>query len=178
MVTATGDLVATFDGQEVETKSDLIIPPSNTANQGQISVQFNVIAEGLTRDIPFEAVWTKNADSYDRIETDNSASSSVRLNSDLQLRFLLNSEAWNEPNVPPLKTGETYIYSIDVIADVGEGEETFDCVDRSTNDILIRRGLMPSTQRMQTETSTPSVVVCRCRTQEKSNLPSRHMALE
>jgi len=140
MVTATGDLVATFDGQEVETKSDLIIPPSNTANQGQISVQFNVIAEGLTRDIPFEAVWTKNADSYDRIATDNSASSSVRLNSDLQLRFLLNSEAWNEPNVPPLKTGETYIYSIDVIADVGEGEETFDCVDRSTNDILNTTG--------------------------------------
>ena len=44
-------------------------------------------------------------------------------NSDLQLRFLLNSEGWNEPDVPPLKTGITYIYSIDVIADVGEGVE-------------------------------------------------------
>ena len=136
MVTATGDLTATFDGELVETKTGIIIPPSNTANQGQISVQFNVIAQGLTRDIPFEAVWTKSTNSYDRIESDNTASSSVKLNSDLQLRFLLNSEAWNEPDVPPLKTGITYIYSIDVIADVGQGVETFECVDRSTNTIL------------------------------------------
>ena len=35
-----------------------------------------------------------------------------------------------------MKTGITYIYSIDVIADVGEGVETFECVDRSTNTIL------------------------------------------
>ena len=54
-----------------------------------------MIAQGLTRDIPFEAVWTKSTNSYDRIESDNTASSSVKLNSDLQLRFLLNSEAWN-----------------------------------------------------------------------------------
>ena len=136
MVTATGDLMATFDGEVIETKTGIIIPPSNTANQGQISVQFNVIAQGLTRDIPFEAVWTKSTNSYDRIESDNTASSSVKLNSDLQLRFLLNSEAWNEPDVPPLKTGITYIYSIDVIADVGQGVETFECVDRSTNTVL------------------------------------------
>ena len=136
MVTATGDLTATFDGEVIETKTGIILPPSNTANQGQMSVQFNVIAQGLTRDIPFEAVWTKSSNSYDRIDTDNSATSSVKRNSDLQLRFLLNSEGWNEPDVPPLKTGITYIYSIDVIADVGEGVETFECVDRSTNTIL------------------------------------------
>ncbi|MEE2758749.1 MAG: CARDB domain-containing protein [Candidatus Thermoplasmatota archaeon] len=140
MVAATGDLTATFDGQLVETKTGIIIPPSNTANQGQMSVQFNVIAQGITRDIQFEAVWAKSSNSYDRIETDNTATSSVRLNSDLQLRFLLNSEGWNEQDVPPLKTGITYIYSIDVIADVGQGEETFDCVDRSTNTILNTTG--------------------------------------
>ncbi|GIS43511.1 MAG: hypothetical protein Ct9H90mP16_05810 [Candidatus Poseidoniales archaeon] len=100
-----------------------------------MSVQFNVIAQGLTRDIPFEAVWTKSSNSYDRIDTDNSPPvlSSLILTS---TRFLLNSEGWNEPDVPPLKTGITYIYSIDVIADVGEGVETFECVDRSTNTIL------------------------------------------
>ena len=140
MVAATGDLTATFDGEVVETKTGIIIPPSNTANQGQMSVQFNVIAQGLTRDIQFEAVWIKSSNSYDRIESDNSAMGSVTLNSDLQLRFLVNSEAWNQPGVPPLKTGITYIYSIDVIADVGEGEETFDCVDRSTNAILNTTG--------------------------------------
>ena len=136
MVTATGDLTATFDGELVETKTGIILPPSNTANQGQMSVQFNVIAQGLTRDIPFEAVWTKSTNSYDRIDTDNIATSSVKLNSDLQLRFLLNTEGWNEPGVPPLKTGITYIYSIDVIADVGEGVETFECIDRSTSAVL------------------------------------------
>ena len=136
MVTATGDLTATFDGELIETKTGIILPPSNTANQGQMSIQFNVIAQGLTRDIPFEAIWTKSTNSYDRIETDNTATSSVKLNSDLQLRFLLNSEGWNQPETPPLKTGITYIYSIDVIADVGEGVETFECVDRSTNTIL------------------------------------------
>ena len=130
MVTATGDLTATFDGELVETKTGLIIPASNTGNQGQISVTFDVIAEGLTRDIPFEASWTKSPSSYDRLETDNVVTSSVSLLSDLQLRFLLNTEGWSMG--PPLYAGNTYVYSIDVIADVGVGEETFDCVDRST----------------------------------------------
>ncbi len=130
MVLVTGDLVATFDGEIIETKTGLIIPPSNTGNQGQISVTFDVIAEGLTREIPFEASWTKTPGSYDRLETDNVKSSSVSLSSDLQLRFLLNTEGWSMG--PPLYAGNTYVYSIDVIADVGVGVETFDCVDRST----------------------------------------------
>jgi hypothetical protein len=134
MVTATGDLTATFDGEIIETKSGLIIPASNTGNQGQISVTFDAIAEGVTRDITFEASWTKTPGSYDRLETDNVATSSVSLISDLQLRFLLNTEGWSAG--PPLYAGYTYVYSIDVIADVGAGEETFDCVDRSTGTTL------------------------------------------
>ena len=133
MVTATGELTATFDGVLIESRA-LSIPPSNTGNQGQISATFTAIAEGLTRDIPFEASWTKTPGSYDRLETDNVATSSVRLNSDLQLRFLLSTEGWSAG--PPLYAGYTYVYSIDVIADVGAGEETFDCVDRSTGTIL------------------------------------------
>ena len=134
MVTATGDLTATFDGEFVETRS-LSIPPSNTGNQGQISATFSVIAEGITRDIPFEASWVKTPGSYDRLETDNVATSSVSLISDLQLRFLLGTEGW-QPSAPPLYAGYLYVYSIDVIADVGAGEETFDCVDRSTGTVL------------------------------------------
>jgi RNA polymerase subunit RPABC4/transcription elongation factor Spt4 len=133
MVTATGELTATFDGQFVDTKA-LSIPPSNTGNQGQISTTFTVIAEGITRDIPFEASWTKTPSSYDRLETDNVATSSVSLISDLQLRFLLGTEGWSAG--PPLYAGYTYVYSIDVIADVGAGEETFDCVDRATGTTL------------------------------------------
>ena len=133
MVTATGDLTATFDGEVLETKS-LSIPPSNTGNQGQISATFTAIAEGATRDIPFEASWTKTPGSYDRLETDNVATTSVSLLSDLQLRFLLNTEGWSQGL--PLYAGYTYVYSIDVIADVGAGEETFDCVDRATGTTL------------------------------------------
>jgi RNA polymerase subunit RPABC4/transcription elongation factor Spt4 len=133
MVTATGELTASFDGEFLETKA-LSIPPSNTGNQGQISATFTAIAEGATRDIPFEASWTKNPGSYDRLETDNVATTSVSLLSDLQLRFLLGTEGWSQG--PPLYAGYTYVYSIDVIADVGAGEETFDCVDRATGTTL------------------------------------------
>ena len=63
------------------------------------------------------------------------ATSSVSLISDLQLRFLLGTEGW-QPAAPPLYAGYLYVYSIDVIADVGAGEETFDCVDRSTGTVL------------------------------------------
>ena len=133
MVTATGELTATFDGEFLETKA-LSIPPSNTGNQGQISATFTAIAEGITREIPFEASWTKTPESYDRLETDNVATTSVSLLSDLQLRFLLGTEGWSAG--PPLYAGYTYIYSIDIIADVGAGEETFDCVDRATGTTL------------------------------------------
>jgi len=133
MVTATGELTATFDGEFLETKA-LSIPPSNTGNQGQISATFTAIAEGITREIPFEASWTKTPESYDRLETDNVATTSVSLLSDLQLRFLLGTEGWSAG--PPLYAGYTYVYSIDIIADVGAGEETFDCVDRATGTTL------------------------------------------
>ena len=133
MVTATGDLTATFDGEFIETKA-LSIPPSNTGNQGQISATFTAIAEGVTRDIPFEASWTKTPGSYDRLETDNVATTSVSLISDLTLRFLLGTEGWSAG--PPLYAGYTYVYSIDAVADIGSGEETFDCVDRATGTTL------------------------------------------
>ena len=133
VVTSTGDLTATFDGEVIETRT-LSIPPSNTGNQGQISATFTAVAEGLTRDIPFEASWTKSPNSYDRLTTDNVATTSVSLISDLQLRFLFGSEDW-QPSLP-LYAGSNYVYSIDVIADVGAGEETFNCVDRSTGTIL------------------------------------------
>ena len=138
MVAVTGNLTATFDGEVIETKS-LTIPASNTGNQGQISVDFSAIAEGMTREIPFTATWTKSPGSYDRLETDNTMTSSVQLSSELKLRFLFNSEDWR-PSNPPLKTGTTYIYSIDIVADVGEGSESFLCIDRSTSKQLYDPG--------------------------------------
>lgn len=138
MVAVTGNLTATFDGEVLETKS-LTLPASNTGNQGQISVDFTAIAEGSTREIPFTVTWTKSPGSYDRLETDNTMTSSVKLSSELKLRFLANSEDWR-PSNPPLKTGTKYIYSIDIVADVGEGSESFLCIDRSTSNQLYDPG--------------------------------------
>ena len=107
---------------------------SNTGNEGQYSATFTAFAEGLTRDIPFEASWVKTSGFYDRLETDNTVTSSVRLISNLQLQFLLNTEGWTP--TPPLYAGYSYLYSIDVRAQSGAGDETFDCVDRSTGTIL------------------------------------------
>ena len=134
MVAAIGELTANFDGQFLETKS-LSLPPSNTANQGQISATFTSIVEGETRDIPFTVTWSKNTASYDRLESDNSGFANVSLISDLQLRFLQNSEGWL-PAGPPLYAGNEYAYVIDVEATSGSGSEIFDCVDRSTGTIL------------------------------------------
>ena len=134
MVTAIGELTATFDGQFLETKS-LSLPPSNTANQGQISATFTSIVEGETRDIPFTVTWSKNEASYDRLETDNIGFANVSLISDLRLRFLQNTEGWL-PAGPPLYAGNEYAYVIDVEATSGAGSEIFDCIDRSTGDVL------------------------------------------
>jgi hypothetical protein len=134
MVTTKGVLSATFEGQPL-TPQNITLLSSNTGNEGQYSATFTVFADGLTRDIPFEASWTKTPGFYDRLETDNVATSSVRLNSNLQLQFLVNTEGW-APDAPPLYAGYTYVYTIDVRAQSGAGDETFDCVDRTTNTVL------------------------------------------
>lgn len=134
MVDTKGVLSATFDGQPL-TPQNITILSSNTGNEGQYSATFTAFAEGLTRDIPFEASWAKTPGFYDRLETDNTVTSSVRLISNLQLQFLVNTEGWT-PEAPPLYAGYTYVYSIDVRAQSGAGDETFDCVDRSTGTIF------------------------------------------
>ena len=131
MIPVNGQLSATFDGEPLEAVS-LTIPPINGGNQGIRDWTFTVTAEGESRDIPFVATWTKDVGSYDRLEDDNVGISNVTLISDLKLRFLINTEGWSMG--PPLYAGNTYVYSIDVIADVGEGQETFDCVDRLTGE--------------------------------------------
>ena len=133
MVDTKGVLSATFDGQPL-TPQNITILSSNTGNEGQYSATFTAFADGLTRDIPFEASWVKTPGFYDRLETDNTVTSSVRLISNLQLQFLLNTEGWTP--TPPLYAGYSYLYSIDVRAQSGAGDETFDCVDRSTGTIL------------------------------------------
>jgi len=134
MVDTKGVLSATFDGQPL-TPQNITLLSSNTGNEGQYSATFTAFAEGLTRDIPFEASWTKTPGFYDRLETDNVATSSVSLNSNLQLQFLVNTEGWT-PDAPPLYAGYDYVYTIDARAQSGAGSETFDCVDRSTGEIL------------------------------------------
>ena len=84
MVDTKGVLSATFDGQAL-TPQNITLLSSNTGNEGQHSATFTAFAEGLTRDIPFEASWTKTPGFYDRLETDNVATTSVRLNSNLHL---------------------------------------------------------------------------------------------
>ena len=59
----------------------------------------------------------------------------TNLNSNLQLQFLVNTEGWT-PAAPPLYAGYTYVYTIDARAQSGAGDETFDCVDRSTGSTL------------------------------------------
>ena len=149
MVDTKGVLSATFDGLPL-TPQNITLLPSNTGNEGQYSATFTAFAEGLTRDIPFEATWTKTAGYYDRLETDNVVTSSVHLNSNLQLQFLLNTEGWT-PDAPPLYAGYDYVYTIDVRAQSGAGDETFDCVDRSTGAILdTTESLEFSTNQQQT----------------------------
>jgi len=134
MVDTKGVLSATFDGQAL-TPQNITLLSSNTGNEGQHSATFTAFAEGLTRDIPFEATWSKTPGFYDRLETDNVATTSVSLVSNLQLQFLVNTEGWT-PAAPPLYAGYTYVYTIDARAQSGVGDETFDCVDRSTGSIL------------------------------------------
>ena len=134
MVDTKGVLSATFDGQPL-TPQNITLPSSNSGNEGQHSTTFTAFAEGLTRDIQFEATWTKTPGFFDRLETDNAVTSSVSLISDLQLQFLVNTEGWT-PDAPPLYAGYTYVYTIDTRAQSGAGDETFDCVDRSTGVIL------------------------------------------
>ena len=134
MVTTQGVLSATFDSQSL-TPQNITLLSSSTGNEGQYSATFTAFADGLTRDIPFEASWTKTPGFYDRLETDNVATSSVRLNSNLKLQFLLNTEGWT-PDAPPLYASYSYVYTIDVRAQSGAGNETFECIDRTTNTIL------------------------------------------
>ena len=134
MVDTKGVLSATFDGQALAPQNITLLS-SNTGNEGQHSATFTAFAEGLTRDIPFVATWTKTPGFFDRLETDNVATTSVSLISDLQLQFLANTEGWT-PAAPPLYAGYTYVYTIDAKAQSGAGDETFNCVDRSTGVIL------------------------------------------
>lgn len=137
-IPVTGTLSAAFDGLALASQT-VIIPASTSASQGQTTVTFTVVASGESRNIPFSATWESSPGSYDRLLDDNAAMGHVVLVSDLQLRFLETTAAW-QPGLP-LYAGHTYVYSIDVTADQGTGEETFDCVDR-------RNGIVHDTQTL------------------------------
>ena len=65
MVETKGVLSATFDGQAL-TPQNITLLSSNTGNEGQHSATFSAFAEGLTRDMPYEATCTKTPGFYDR----------------------------------------------------------------------------------------------------------------
>ena len=127
MITVTGTLDATFDGQPLDSQI-IIIPAANTGTQGQATATFTAMVSGETRDIPFTATWTKSAESYDRLSTDNVATGFVHLDSDLKIDILQTTENWDLGL--PIYSGFQYAYSIDIVATQGSGNVTFVCEDR------------------------------------------------
>ncbi len=120
-----GSLHATFDGTQLASKLGLALPPG-----AESTYTFTAPASGDANEVlQFIATWEASEGSHDSASDDNTATGSVTLRTDLRLRFLQNTETWT-PN-PPLRLGETYSYTIDIIADDGSGTETFTCLDHT-----------------------------------------------
>ena len=120
-----GSLHATFDGTQLASKLGLALPPG-----AESTYTFTAPASGDANEVlQFIAIWEASEGSHDSASDDNTATGSVTLRTDLRLRFLQNTETWT-PN-PPLRLGETYSYTIDIIADDGSGTETFTCLDHT-----------------------------------------------
>jgi len=129
MVEVSGTLTATFDGNQIDSRS-IHIPPVSSATQGTLTASFDALVQGVEdRYIQFTATWQAAAGSFDRLTNDNQATGNVSLTSDLQLRFIPSSENW-EPGLP-LYNDFDYVYTIEVIADRGIGSERIACVESS-----------------------------------------------
>ncbi len=120
-----GSLHATFDGTQLTSKQGLALPPGSES-----TYTFTATASGDANEVlQFISTWEASEGSYDSASDDNTATGSVTLRTDLRLRFLQGTESWS-PN-PPLRLGETYSYTIDIISDDGSGTETFTCLDHT-----------------------------------------------
>ena len=130
-----GSLHATLDGTQLTSKQGLALPSGVES-----TYTFTAPASGDANEVlQFIATWEASEGSYDSASDDNTATGSVTLRTDLRLRFLQNTETWT-PN-PPLRLGETYSYTIDVISDDGSGTETFTCLDHTHSKELGTRTL-------------------------------------
>jgi len=120
-----GSLHATFDGTQLTSKQGLALPPGSES-----TYTFTATASGDANEVlQFISTWEASEGSYDSASDDNTATGSVTLRTNLRLRFLQGTESWS-PN-PPLRLGETYSYTIDIISDDGSGTETFTCLDHT-----------------------------------------------
>ena len=126
-----GSLSATFDGQALSPQLGLGIP----AGEERTFTFLAPAAGDVNRLISFSASWTANEDSHDANLDDNTAFGSVTLHSSLTLRFRQETESWT-PSDTPLVYGTTYIYTIEVTATEGSGDETFTCLDHLDNRVL------------------------------------------
>ena len=126
-----GDLSASFDGNSLQPLLGLGIPGGE-----ERTFTFTVVgSSGEEGALQFSATWQANAISYDSNTNDNTAFGSVSLHSNLRLRFLQESESWT-PAHTPLVVGNTYTYTIDIVADEGTGSEVFTCLDHGEGEVL------------------------------------------
>ncbi len=125
ILAVSGSLHATFDGTQLTSKQGLALPPGSES-----TYTFTATASGDANEVlQFISTWEALEGSYDSASDDNTATGSVTLRTNLRLRFLQGTESWS-PN-PPLRLGETYSYTIDIISDDGSGTETFTCLDHT-----------------------------------------------
>lgn len=131
VIAVIGSLSAIFDGQPLTPQLGLGIPAGE-----ERTFTFLAPASGdVNRLISFSASWTANEGSHDANLDDNTAFGSVTLHSSLTLRFMQETESWT-PSDTPLVYGTTYIYTIEVTATEGSGDETFTCLDHLDNRVL------------------------------------------
>tara|TARA_B100001750_G_scaffold248275_1_gene277956 strand:+ start:74 stop:2725 length:2652 start_codon:yes stop_codon:yes gene_type:complete len=144
-----GNLNATFNGNILSPKLALGIPAGE-----ERTFTFEATAEGDENEkLQFIAIWEANPASYDSSSSDNTAFGDVRIRSDLDLRFLSESESWT-PDHNPLVVGNTYTYTIEIVVEEGSGTETFTCLNpEDSNNPL-------STTTLNFTVSESSTVIC------------------
>ncbi len=131
-IPVSGTVEATFEGESLNGQFRVIPPPSATESGG-LSLVFSAIVRGDTTALQsFSATWVPDNPSHDSNPADNTATGSVRLVSDLRLRFL-SDERWDQG--VPLKIGVETTYSISITSDEGAGIETFVCYAPLGNEI-------------------------------------------
>lgn len=147
-IAVIGDLSATFGGNPLKSLLGVGIPASE-----ERTFTFSATVSGESEGVQqFISTWQANSASYDSSTDDNIAFGSVTIRSDLEIRFIAESEAWT-PADTPLVVGTTYTYTISLVTVAGEGDETFTCLDH-------RRGEIISTQNLVFASGGENTVIC------------------